>query len=118
MLSEVPFNLGFIDFRDFLSIWDPSFVSNTTLKFSLYFAGQLPNLHFKVLFLKLHLGSNSSISKFFGNLSLNETSLISWSKELFLNLYKIFIFDGSSEIDLTIFFALGSGILISLVQLP
>ena len=60
-----------------------------------------------------HLGSNSSISKFLGKLSRKETSLISWIKELFLNLYKIFIFDSSPEIDLTIFFALGSGILIS-----
>ncbi len=77
MLSEVPFNLGLNDLIAFLSISDPSFVSNATLKFSLYFAGQLPNWQFKVLFLKLHLGSNSSISKFFGNLSLNETSLIS-----------------------------------------
>ena len=51
ILSEVPSNLGLVDLRTFLFIIEPSFVSNTTVKFSLYFAGQFPNLHFKVYFL-------------------------------------------------------------------
>ena len=113
ILSDFPSNFGLIDFSFFLSIFDPSFVANITWKFSLYLAGQFPNSHFKLYFLKEHLGSKFSISKFFGKLSWNETSLISWINELFLNLYNIFILVGSSEIDFTIFFALGSGIRIS-----
>ena len=113
ILSDFPSSFGFVDFRLFLSIFDPSFVVKITWKFSLYLAGQVPNSHFNEEFLYSHLLSKFSISKFFGKLSLNETSLISWINELFLNLYIIFILDGSSEIVFTIFFALGSGILIS-----
>ena len=113
MLSDFPSSFGLTDLMPFLSIFDPSVVVKITWKFSLYLAGQLPNSHFNEDFLYSHLGSKFSISKFFGKLSLNETSLISWSNELFLNLYNIFILEGSSETDLTIFFALGSGILIS-----
>ena len=69
ILSDLPSNLGFIDLSFLLSIFDPSSVSNTTWKFSLYFSGQLPNLHFKIYFLNSHLESNSSVLKFFGNLS-------------------------------------------------
>ena len=50
ILSEVPSNLGLVDLRAFLFISEPSFVSKTIVKFSLYFAGQLPNEHFKVYF--------------------------------------------------------------------
>ena len=113
ILSDCPSSFGLIDFKFFLSIFDPSFVEKITWKFSLYLAGQLPNSHFNEDFIYSHLESKFSISKFFGKLSWNETSLISWINELFLNLYNIFILVGSSEIDFTIFFALGSGILIS-----
>ena len=113
ILSDLPSNFGLIDLRFCLSIFDPSFVENITWKFSLYLAGQFPNSHFRLYFLKEHLESKFSISKFLGKLSWKETSLISCINELFLNLYNIFIFEGSSEIDFTIFFALGSGILIS-----
>ncbi|MDA9725408.1 LysE family transporter [Candidatus Pelagibacter sp.] len=45
--------------------------------------------------------------------SISDLILIFLGIFLFLNLYNIFILEGSSEIDFTIFFALGSGILIS-----
>ena len=93
MLSDFPSSFGLTDLMPFLSIFDPSVVLKITWKFSLYLAGQLPNSHFNEDFIYSHLESKFSISKFFGKLSLNETSLISWSSELFLNLYNILIFD-------------------------
>ena len=117
MLSDFPSSFGLTDFMVFLSIFDPSFVEKITWKFSLYLAGQLPNSHFNEDFIYSHLESKFSIWKFFGKLSLNETSLISWSNELFLNLYNIFILKGSSEIDFTIFLLLVQEFLYLLTQL-
>ena len=112
-LSAFPLKIGFWDLIIFLSIISPSLLWIIISKFSLYFACQFPKLQTIFLDWKLHLGSRLIGETFVGNLSWNCTFLISWIKELFRNLYIIFNSDWFSGIDLTIFFALGSGILIS-----